>query len=265
MFVAGSLGAAVIWMLRAWLTESPRWLESVGRHAEADAIVTRMEREAGRQDTPAPPAPASISAPEPGRFSTILSGRYRRRTLMLSVCHVFQTVGYYGFGTLVPTVLASKGYSIVASLTFTSLTFIGYPVGSALSLPIIERIDRRWLIVGSAFLMSVFGLGLGFSSSPAVIIAMGFLYTVVSNVFSNALHVFQVEIFPTFVRATAAGLAYGMSRLSSGAMPFVLLPVLERWGAGAMFAVIAAALWVVMADIAFFAPSTTGQPLERVE
>jgi putative MFS transporter len=268
MFVAGSLGAAVIWILRAWLTESPRWLESVGRRAEAEAIVARMEREAGGQRALARPAStaisAAISAAEPGRFSTILSSRYRGRTLMLSVCHVFQTVGYYGFGTLVPTVLASKGYSIVASLTFTSLTFIGYPVGSALSLPIIERIDRRWLIVGSAFLMSVFGLGLGFSSSPAVIIAMGFLYTVVSNVFSNALHVFQVEIFPTFVRATATGLAYGMSRLSSGAMPFVLLPVLERWGAGAMFAVIAAALWVVMADIALFAPSTTGQSLEDV-
>jgi putative MFS transporter len=183
---------------------------------------------------------------------------------MLSVCHVFQTVGYYGFGTLVPTVLASKGYSIVTSLTFTSLTFIGYPVGSALSLPIIERIDRRWLIVGSALLMSVFGLGLGFASSPRVIVAMGFLYTVASNIFSNALHVFQVEIFPTFVRATAAGTAYGMSRLSSGAMPFVLLPVLERWGAGAMFGVIAAALWIVMADIALFEPRTTGRSLEQV-
>ena len=31
-------------------------------------------------------------------------------------------MGYYGFGTLVPLVLASKGYSIVTSLTFTSLT-----------------------------------------------------------------------------------------------------------------------------------------------
>ena len=123
---------------------------------------------------------------------------------MLCVFHVFQTVGYYGFGTLVPTVLAAKGYSIVTSLTFTSLTFIGYPVGSALSLPIVERVDRRWLIVGSAALMSVFGLALGYASAPATILAMGFLYTTTSNIFSNALHIFQVEIFPTFARATAA-------------------------------------------------------------
>jgi putative MFS transporter len=164
----------------------------------------------------------------------------------------------------VPTVLAAKGYSIVTSLTFTSLTFIGYPVGSALSLPLVERVDRRWLIVGAAALMSVFGLALGYASAPGVILTMGFLYTATSNVFSNALHIFQVEIFPTFARATAAGTAYGLSRLSTGAMPFVLVPVLDRWGPGAMFAVIAAALWIVIVDITLFAPKTTGRSLEAI-
>jgi MFS transporter, putative metabolite:H+ symporter len=47
-------------------------------------------------------------------------------------------------------------------------------------------------------------------------------------------------------------------------MPFVLLPVLQRWGAGPMFAIIAGALWIVMLDIGLFAPSTTGRALEHV-
>jgi len=264
MFVAGSLGAAVIWVLRAKLPESPRWLESVGRMAEADAIVSRMEREAERLGALPPPAPGEIASGERGRFRIIFGPRYRGRTLMLCVFHVFQTVGYYGFGTLVPTVLAAKGYSIVTSLTFTSLTFIGYPIGSALSLPIVERVDRRWLIVGAAAMMAVFGLMLGYASAPAVILASGFLYTATSNIFSNALHIFQVEIFPTFARATAAGTAYGMSRLSTGAMPFVLVPVLDRFGPGAMFGVVAGALLICIVDIALFAPPTTGRALEAI-
>jgi putative MFS transporter len=264
MFVAGSLGAAIVWVSRSKLPESPRWLESMGRTAEADAIVSRMEREAEAVGPLAAPEPNEIAQSGHARFRAIFGPRYRGRTLMLCVFHIFQTVGYYGFGTLVPTVLAAKGYSIVTSLTFTSLTFIGYPVGSALSLPVVERVDRRWLIVGSAALMSVFGLALGYASAPGVILTMGFFYTATSNVFSNALHIFQVEIFPTFARATAAGTAYGLSRLSTGAMPFVLVPVLDRWGPGAMFAVIAAALWIVILDITLFAPKTTGRSLETI-
>ena len=264
MFVAGSLGAAIVWATRSMLPESPRWLESVGRTAEADAIVSRMEREALSLGPLPPPDPNETASSGHARFRAIFGSRYRGRTLMLCVFHIFQTVGYYGFGTLVPTVLAAKGYSIVTSLTFTSLTFIGYPVGSALSLPLVERVDRRWLIVGAAALMSVFGLALGYASAPGVILTMGFFYTATSNVFSNALHIFQVEIFPTFARATAAGTAYGLSRLSTGAMPFVLVPVLDRWGPGAMFAVIAAALWIVIVDITLFAPKTTGRSLEAI-
>jgi putative MFS transporter len=264
MFVAGSLGAAIVWATRSQLPESPRWLESVGRTAEADAIVSRMEREALALGPLPLPDPHETASSGDARFRAIFGSRYRGRTLMLCVFHIFQTVGYYGFGTLVPTVLAAKGYSIVTSLTFTSLTFIGYPVGSALSLPLVERVDRRWLIVGAAALMSVFGLALGYASAPGVILTMGFFYTATSNVFSNALHIFQVEIFPTFARATAAGTAYGLSRLSTGAMPFVLVPVLDRWGPGAMFAVIAAALWIVIVDITLFAPKTTGRSLETI-
>jgi len=296
MFVVGSMGAAVVWLLRTRLPESPRWLESVGRVAEAEQIVARFEREAGpllqrlsalqgrptapsiacpsgrlREQGPNVMASGDASMPlcdavtvERVGLADLARPTHRGRMAMLCVLQVFQAFGYYGFGTLVPTVLAGKGYSVATSLAFTSVTFIGYPVGSALSLPIVERVDRRWLLAGAAALMSVFGLILGYSTSPAAILTSGFLYTAASNVFSNAHHIFQVEIFPTSVRTTAAGAAYGLSRLSTAAMPFVLVPVLDRWGAGTMFACVALALWIVIADVVLFAPRTTGRPLERI-
>ena len=264
VFVAGSLGGAVIWWLRRDLPESPRWLESRGRHAEADAIVTRLEHEAGGVVTNGNRAAVNPAAAVAAPVARLFSPPYAGRTVVLWIFQIFQSVGYYGFGTLVPLVLASKGFSVVNSLTYVSAVYIGYPLGSALSIPLVERFDRRWLIVGSAMVMAVLGIALGLASAPIAIMVFGMSYTVVSNIFSNAFHIFQAEIFPTAIRATATSTAYGLSRLSSAAMPFVLLPLLERSGATAMFAAVATAMAIVVVDIGVFAPSTTGRPLEHV-
>jgi len=235
LFIAGSLGGAIVWFLRRGLPESPRWLES-SAHQAKKAIV----------------------------FRSLFAAQYRTRTIMMWIFHVFQTVGYYGFGTVVPLVLAAKGFSVLTSLTYTAVAFLGYPAGSLLSLIFVERFDRRWLIVGSAFLMAAFGVLLGYSTTPFVIMMLGILYTITSNIFSNAYHIFQGEIFPTSIRATATGFAYGLSRLSSALMPFVLLPVLQRFGATMMFAIVAGAMILVIADIGLFAPPTTGRTLEEI-
>jgi putative MFS transporter len=142
-------------------------------------------------------------------------------------------------------VLASKGFGIVQSLGFVATIYVGYPLGSALSVPIMERIERKHLVVACGLLIAVFGVLFGLTQSSILIVMFGLAYTVVSNVYSNALHVYLAESYPTEVRAGAAGAAYSMSKLSTAALPFLLVPLLAARGPGAVFGVVAAALLVV--------------------
>ncbi len=268
LFVIGALGSAVVWVLRRRLIESPRWLAAVGREEEADALVSRMEAEVPGGAAPAPALDAaagteSAAAGPATRLRDIFQPHLRRRTVMLWIFCSLSTVGYYGFGTLAPQILSAKGYGIVAGIGFTAVCFLGYPVGSALTVPIIDRFERKKLVAASAASMVVAGLGFSFAGSPALIMVFGFVYTVCSNIFSNVSHVYLAEQYPTAIRAAASGAAYSLSKLSAAALPFVLLPVLQSYGPGALFAVIAAVMAALAATVLSLGERTTGASVDR--
>ncbi|SDD18511.1 MFS transporter [Actinokineospora iranica] len=262
LFVLGALGSAVVWVLRRELIESPRWLSVQGRDAEADALVRRMEAEAGVPSPVHTPTAVVPQSKRPG-IGALLAREYRKRTLVLWTFSVLSVTAYYGFGTLAPQVMAAKGYGIVASLGYVAISFIGYPIGSLLSVPLMDRFERKTLLAASATTMAAFGLGFGYAASVPMLVACGIGYTLVSNVFANASHVYLGEQYPTQIRTTAAGMAYSFSRLSAAAIPFVLLPVLAGHGPGALFTVITVCTAAMVTVLLALGDRTTGVEVEQ--
>ena len=100
--------------------------------------------------------------------------------------------------------------------------------------------------------------------SAILIVVFGMAYTLVSNISSNALHIYLAESYPSTIRARAAGAAYSMSKLCNAALPFVLLPILAHHGAGVVFGVVAAPLLILAVTANLFRHQTTGQSVDAI-
>ena len=261
----GALAAPVVVFLRRRLPESPRWLAKHGRLAEADralqGVEAKVQAEYGK---PLPPPGPDEPVAKAGSFMDLWAPGVRGRVILMSVFNVFQTVGFYGFSNWVPSLLVKQGITVSTSLGYTTIIALAAPVGPLIGFFLGDRFERKWIIVAAAFAILCCGLVFGQTREAALIIAMGVALTLGANIMSYSFHAYQQELFPTGIRARAAGFVYSWSRLSVIFSSFIIAFVLERFGAFGVFVFIAAAMAIVMATIGIFGPRTTNLALEKI-
>ena len=268
VMIIGSAGAILIWFMRRGLPESPRWLESKGRDAEAHAIVDAIEaRVAAETGRPLPPtdlgAPGSCRG-EHGSWAEIWQGRYFMRTVMLSMFNFFQTFGVYGFGAWVPVLLYTKGITITHSLFYTMVIAFTTPLGALGAMCCAERLQRKWQLVGCALAVAVAGVLFGLAREPVLIVLFGGVVTIANNWMIGIFHTYQAELYPTRIRARAVGFVFSWSRVSSIFVGFWVAALLKHSGVPAVFVLISSAMLMIVLMVGVFGPRTNGVRLEEL-
>lgn len=246
--------------VRLHLPESVRFLESHGRHEEAEEIVASFEAavpaDAELADAPSTPTFAEDDVTSRSIWSPSLRGR----TAALWTVWFCVNLSYYGAFVWIPSLLVADGFSLVKSFSFTLIITLAQLPGYAMAAWLIEVWGRR--VTLAAFLMgSACAAGLyGFAHTEWLILVAGCLLSFFNLGAWGALYAVGPELYPTHLRGTGTGAAAGFGRLASIIAPLLVPLILAGAGSGWLFALFAAA-FALAALAAFALPEQRGKAL----
>jgi putative MFS transporter len=264
VYLWGALGVLLVLFTRR-LKESPRWYESRGEHAKADAVLREIEAQVAAEKGPLPePAPPIAEAPvAKAPLRLLLRRKYLLPTLLLTVLWVTQTIGFFGYSSWAPTLLAKEGFSVEKSVFYVALTTVGAPLGSYLAALVTDRFERKWCLVAFGTVIALCGLLYGLTFNPVLIVVFGFLVNMFERGYTALGYAYSPELFDTRGRSLGTGVSYGLGRLSNAAGPLIVAGLYTGSGYQSVFFFIAGTWLVGAVVLAVFGPRTRQARLAR--
>jgi putative MFS transporter len=256
VYLAEALPAFFVVGLIIKCPESPLWLESKGRHAEADAVCRKFEEAAIRKYGELPPVEVTERSKKKSGFKELFTKKYLKVTVLCFFIWFISMFSDYGLTTWLTTILMEKGFDVVSSTGFVTIGIFGGIPAWFFTTWAAKRLGRKKAFLIAGLTTSIFGIIYGASVSIFMLIAFGILYQFGKYVNAMCLALYTPELYDTEIRAAGNGLATSWGRMGSIIGPIVLAGLLTSFDIYTTF-YIGAAMVVIPGLLVFlFGPET---------
>ncbi|MBS9376466.1 MFS transporter [Rhodococcus sp. B50] len=235
-FALGVFGVLVIPFLRG-IPESPLWLHSRGRYDDAESALTRLESGTAKTESlpPVETTESNVSVQvqdenSSGQWRNLFRGKLLRTTLLLCFIWIVYASITQTFSSWLPTILQLRGFSGESLLTINAIAIYGSPLGCLLAFLVADRLSRRVLMVVTAVGAAICTAIYGAVPAAGIIAGAAFGHFVMIAWFSPLLAALMAESFPSNLRSTGSGVAFGAGRMSNIVVPFTLSAALTALG-----------------------------------
>jgi putative MFS transporter len=219
MFAVSALPAFILLAVRSGVPESPRYLFSRGRIAEARSVLERVAA-ANRTSMPEGELVAPAAKGKTG-FASLLAPKLRRTTLLLWLIWFLISIGYYGIFTWLPSWFRTKGFALPSVYLNSFILALAQVPGYFSAAWLIERWGRRWTLGAYLVASGLFAWIFAVAATPASVVASAILLSFFALGAWGALYAYTPEAYPTSIRTTGIGTASAMTRIAGVIAPSI--------------------------------------------
>lgn len=271
LIIPAVLSAIIFVIVWKDFPESPRWLESKGRYAEANKILDEIEHNVeastGKKLAPIDVNNQSNNSPKETQISyrDLFKGTLLRRVILGSFVLISMNVVQYTLINWLPTIFLNQGINLKDSVLLNTMSMFGAPIGIFIATFIIDRIPRKVLGIGLLLIIAVLGYVYSLQSSMIIISALGFFLIIFVYMYvCYASAVYVPEIWPTAAKMRGSGLANSIGRISGILAPYGVAYFLNTTGVKGVFIMLGATAIITAVVILFLGIETRSESVEEI-